>query len=125
MTHHVSTQLRRSSMFLLAFGLGIVLSACASEPPQQPEPVPEPVQQPAPEPAPKPDPTYSVNLEYPDGPVTFTSRCDYSPYIDALRSVHSSDRNVHAVLAYVENGNHGCSGRVAALEDYLRNLDAL
>ena len=125
MMHHVSTTLRCRGRLLLALVLGLALSACASEPPQQPAPEPEPVQQPAPEPAPKPEPTHNVNLQYPDGMVTFTSRCDYSPYLDRLRSVHSSDQNVHAVLRYIENSSNDCAGRVAAMEDYLRNLDAL
>lgn len=109
---------------VLALVLALMLGACASEPPPEPAPVePEPVaEQPKPQP---PRPVYTIELDFPDGPVSFTSHCDYSEYLDKLRSVHSSDRNIHAVFEHIENQSYGCDDRSDALRDYLRNLDAL
>lgn len=110
---------------MLALIMAMVLGACASEPPPEPEPVePEPVSEPQPKPQP-PRPVYTIELDFPDGPVSFTSHCDYSEYLDRLRSVHSSDRNVHTVFEHIENQGYGCDDRISALRDYLRNLDAL
>lgn len=114
----------RNAALAMFLALTLGLGACASQP--EPQPAPEPVPQPEPEPKPEPPvPTYTVELDYPDGPVAFTSRCDYGTYIDTLREVHSNDRNVHAVLKHVEKQAYDCKGRAAALEDYLRNLGAL
>lgn len=119
-----TVQLRRFGALILASWLALALGACATQP--EPQPEPEPVQQPAPEPKPEPPaPTYDVELDYPDGTVTFTSSCDYTGYVSKLRDVHSSDQNVHAVLKYVEKQSFNCPERINALEDYLRNLGAL
>jgi hypothetical protein len=110
---------------VLALVLAMMLGACASEPPPEPEPVePEPVSEPQPKPQP-PRPVYTIELDFPNGPVSFTSHCDYSDYLGKLRSAHSSDRNVHAVFEHIENQSFECEGRISALRDYLRNLDAL
>lgn len=123
-----TTTTARRWLGLAASGiLCFTLAACASEPPPPAEPVePELVEQKRPEPKPQPpQPVHRIQLQYPDGPVTFTSRCDYSAYVDKLRTVHSSDRNVHAALKHVENQGYGCEGRIERLEEYLRNLGAL
>lgn len=124
-TRRASNPLNTLMIAVLALVLAMMLGACASEPPPEPEPVEaEPVTEPQPKPQP-PRPVYTIELDFPDGPVSFTSHCDYSEYLDKLRSVHSSDRNVHAVFEHIENQAFECDGRISALRDYLRNLDAL
>lgn len=109
----------QGTLLALVAGFCLAMAGCATEPPA---PEPQPVVEPKPEP---PKPVFTIELQYPNGPVVFESQCNYSPYLDALRSVHSSDRNVHAVFKHIEEQGYSCDGRVERLEGYLHNLGAL